>query len=939
MAEPGTRCVTEAARAGFAEVRRVFDLVCDLGPGERRQRYEAEGVDAAVVAEVEALLDCDAHGDDALHAPVLEALGGLAETELAEGDRIGAWRLLRRLGSGGMGAVYLAERADGHFEQRAAIKLIRGFAGDDAATLFARERQILAGLEHPHIARLLDGGATPSGQPYLVMAYIEGVPIDAYADACRLDLRARLALFRSVCLAVQFAHQRLVVHCDLKPSNVLVTEQGEPVLLDFGIARALDRPRALAGDVAALHFTPGYASPEQMRGETVTTASDVYALGLILFELVAGRKARLDAADRTIRRLGRAEIAPSTVAGQVPWRARIAGDLDAIVLRATADEPVRRYPSAQALADDVQRYLEHRPVLARAQTPAYRAQRLLRRRWPVALAGAFVLLLCAGFTWRLALENARARAAEREAREHAATAEGVSRFLVSVFNVSNPRENATRRDLSARDILDEGAARIDRELAGAPRVRAQLLDVLATAYRHLGVPRESVKLFREAVDLYLDPAVDEPLKAAEALSQLAVVYINNAFPKAEGEAAAREALALRQRHAPDDRRLLADSWNTLGLAFEGQGRYEEAETALRKGLDLRRSLAVDVPGDGVASSLHNLGLVASKRGRYEDSLRYYRRALAIKEKQFGTHHPDYQISLQGYARVLSDAGPPEQALPLFERNLALCQELFGERSAKSADAHNVMAYTLHDLGRFTEAIAQYREAMRIHAEVSGTGSAAYAVPLNNLASAYEDLGDYAAAIPLYRESLATRSATLADDEAPVLRARYNLARVLTVSGHLREAKPELDRALEGLRARFGEDDTATAKAMLLLADWQLRSGDVAAARAALAALRASRAKETVLMQARREAIEAGIAAASGDRAEAIEHRRIALEVMRSKFGETHPLVAEFALAYAAALSDAGRDEEARALVEPRRAMIEATFAADAPVRRDLARWN
>ena len=296
-----------------------------------------------------------------------------------------------------MGAVHLAERADGHFEQQAAIKLIRGLPGSDTLVHFARERQILATLQHPHIARLLDGGATPGGQPYLVMEYVEGAPIDEDCRDRGLDLRARLDLFRAVCAAVQFAHQRLIVHCDLKPSNILVRADRTPALLDFGIARVLDRPRVVEAEG---YFTPGYASPEQLAGDTLTTASDVYALGLVLFELVTGRKARVDTADRTVARLTEASVRPSELAGDVPWRARIAGDLDAIVLRATAARPAARYVSAQELGDDVQRFLEHRPVRARAPTLRYRATRLLRRRWPVALAMACALLVLAAFTCR-----------------------------------------------------------------------------------------------------------------------------------------------------------------------------------------------------------------------------------------------------------------------------------------------------------------------------------------------------------------------------------------------------------------------------------------------------------------------------------------------------------------------------------------------------------
>ncbi|HEX7769767.1 MAG TPA: serine/threonine-protein kinase, partial [Dokdonella sp.] len=400
---------------GGGELRRLFDLVCDMPTAHRLARLRAEGADAETIAEIEALVASQGTLVARARAPVTRLLDGQPETELDVGDEIGAWRLLRRIASGGMGAVYLAERADGHFEQVAAVKLIRGIANADTFTLFARERQILATLQHPNIARLLDGGATPGGQPYLVMEYVEGAPIDRYCDEQGLGLRERLDLFRAVCAAVQFAHQRLIVHCDLKPSNVLVRADGTPVLLDFGIARALDRPRiAEIGD--AHYFTPGYASPEQLREASVTTASDVYALGLVLFELVTGRKARMDTADHTVSMLARAQVRPSQLVADVPWRNRIAGDLDAIVLRATADQPAERYASAQVLADDIARFLGHRPVLARAQTLRYRLARLLRRRWPLALAGAAAMLLVAAFTWRLAVEGERARAAEQEAR-------------------------------------------------------------------------------------------------------------------------------------------------------------------------------------------------------------------------------------------------------------------------------------------------------------------------------------------------------------------------------------------------------------------------------------------------------------------------------------------------------------------------------------------
>jgi eukaryotic-like serine/threonine-protein kinase len=417
-------------------VRQLFEETRALPDSERHARMLELGADPLQIAEVDAMLVADAQTSAWADGQSLRSGDATSsDVELGAGDKLGSWRLLHEIGSGGMGAVYLAERSDGHFDQRVAIKLIRGIPDTETFVHFARERQILAKLQHPHIARLLDGGATPGGQPYLVMEHIEGVPIERYCADHALDLKARLQLFQQVCAAVQYAHQRLIVHCDLKPSNVLVRDDGTPVLLDFGIARALDQQASVKDDIAASAWiTPLYASPEQLRGGVVTTASDVFSLGLILFELLAGRRARVDADDHTITLLGKAAVRPSDLAESMPWRARLRGDLDAIVQRATASDPAQRYESAESLSRDLQLHLDHRPVVARASSLRYRSARLVRRRWPVFAAGAALLLLASAFTWQLVRERDRAIGAEQEALIEAHTAERVSDFLVSVLN-------------------------------------------------------------------------------------------------------------------------------------------------------------------------------------------------------------------------------------------------------------------------------------------------------------------------------------------------------------------------------------------------------------------------------------------------------------------------------------------------------------------------
>ncbi len=917
-------------------IRGLFEQVRDLSSTRRHARLLELGADPLTIAAVDALLAADAATSAWGDERPASGAGVDARSELGVGDMLGAWRLIDELGSGGMGAVYLAERADGHFDQQVAIKLMRGIPAPDTFVHFARERQILATLQHPNIARLLDGGATPGGQPYLVMERVEGVPIDAFCRDHALGLGARLRLFQQVCAAVDHAHRRFVVHCDLKPSNVLVRADGTPVLLDFGIARALDHAPNARDDLAAnAWITPRYASPEQLAGAAVTTASDVFSLGLILFELLAGRRARLDADDHTITLLGRAAVRPSELAETMPWRDRLRGDLDAIVQRATAADPAARYPSANALAADIDRHIDHRPVVARPSTFAYRSQRLLRRRWPAFVAGAVLCALAAIFTWQIAAERDRALAAEREAVIQAATAERVSDFLVSVFNVSNPKLNQ-QRTISARDVLDEGAARIEGELVDAPRVKAKLMAVLGTAYRFIGEPARAVELLRASADLYLDPQVDQPLAAASVLSQLAVVYSNNKYPASDALRVAREVVRLREQHSAPDSLDMADALNTLGVVLEADDQLDEAEVLLRRSLEIR----IDKLGresTNVASTLHNLGLVMAGRGEKQAAVDYFEQALAIKRKLVGERHPDYQSSLDNYAKSLAAVGRRDEAVDVLQRNLVLARELYGDTSELVAIAHNELGSMLHDLGRFADAASEYRAAMA--SRPAGEGNASQALPLNNLASAYEDMGDYREAEPLFRQSLELRRATQDAGSMMIVRGEYNLARLLTRAGRPDEARAMLDKVLVAYRAKYGETHLNTLKARLLDAEWLLRAGRLDAARSAIDALSAAGDAFDPPTRARLAQLAARLALATDDRAPALEHARDAWTRARGFFGTSHPLIAEPGLLYASALQASGRLDEARAIVAEVRPFVETAFARDAPVRQELARWN
>ena len=918
-------------------VRRLFEAVRDLPTTARHARLLELGADPLLIAEVDAWLAADA-ATSAFDTPTPG--GEAAPAELGVGDVLGAWRLVGELGVGGMGAVYLAERADGHFDQRAAIKLIRGIPLPETFVHFARERQILATLQHPNIARLLDGGATPGGQPYFVMEYVDGVPVDRYCREQGLDLEARLGLFVEVCKAVEFAHSRFVVHCDLKPSNVLVRTDGVPMLLDFGVARALDvaaTPEEVRA--ASAWVTPRYASPEQLRREAVSTASDVYSLGLILFELLAGRRARLDADDHTITLLGQAVARPSELARAMPWAGKLRGDLDAIVQHATAHSPAQRYVSAKALADDIGRHLDHRPVGARPPTLRYRASRLLRRRWPVFAAAAALFAVAAVFTWRLAAERDRALDAEREATVQAATAARVSDFLVSVFNVSNPRLRASR-SLSARDVLDEGATRIESELADSPRVKAHLLDVLGSAYRSIGEPARAIDLFRQAIELYRSPTLDDPLAAAAALSQLAVVYSNNKFASSDAEAAARDSLRLREGRVAEDSLEMADSLNTLGVILEANDRAEEAEPMLERALAIR-TLHLGADDLKVASTLHNLALVAATRGDDARAAELFGRALAIKRARVGDHHPDYQSSLDNYANALGRAGRRDEALAILRENVALARELYGDANEHLAVAHNELGSQLHDLGRFTEAAAEYRAALDVRARIAGDGvaNASRAMPLNNLASALEDMGDYAAALPLFRESLELRRKTQDAGSPMILRAENNLARVLTRAGEPAAALPLIDSVVAASRQRYGEANLNTAKAEAIRIEALLRAGRVGEARATRAGMAMPDSAPNATWTAVLALSDARIARHEPDNAAALVSADAAWQAVRALWGDRHPLIVEAGLLRAEALRRGGRAVEAGELVASLKPIAEASLAPVSPLRVELAGWR
>ena len=691
---------TPDGRPAAPSLFEVFDAVVDLPVAERAAALDAVcrapdgAADRALREQVEAMPEADAEAGrldvpaaDGAPIIVAEASEHARPTEAA-GAQVGAWRLLRQVGQGGMGAVYLAERTAGGFEQRGALKRLLP-AGAERVRRFEQERQILAGLTHPGIARLLDGGLAPSPghrepSPYLVVEYVEGEPITDYAAQAGLGVRDRVRLFLQVCDAVGHAHQHLVVHRDLKPSNVLAApdpQGGAPQtkLLDFGIAKLL----AEEGDALTLTgfpaLTPEYAAPEQVSGGAITTATDVYALGVLLFELLAGKRPYVverGTLSGVVEAICRAEPAPLHAAAEPHTdRRALRGDLTAIVAKALAKEPARRYRSASELADDLRRHLDGLPVEARAPTAAYRVGRFVRRhRGGVAAAALVAALLLGGgvlYTVRVSAERTRAQAAALRAEEAAQAAElaafrsaQTSLFLENVLTSSDPT-GADPGSVTARELLDVAAARARADSSDDPIVPAQALNLVARVYLNLGLYDEAAAALDDAIDRFVSGG-DDPLGHRDALLQLANLrYRQDRFQEAETHA--EEALRLDSLHAPPEDGQRLPILNTLALAYSDTGREERSVEVLRELIGMRRAGMGDNPGANLALNLNNLGLVLLSLDRVDEAAPVLDEAVALAEEHRGPEHPYVAFALNARSGVHEKRGDVDEALADLER--------------------------------------------------------------------------------------------------------------------------------------------------------------------------------------------------------------------------------------------------------------------------------
>ena len=768
--------------------------------------------------------------------------------------RVGPYRIVRALGAGGMGTVYLGERGDDRFEAQVAVKLLRSsLVGTDLAGRFRRERQILAELSHPGIARLLDGGETDGGVPYLVMEYVDGMPIDAFVRGSELGLSERLELFLKVCDAVRHAHARLIVHTDLKPTNILVNGEGWPTLLDFGIAKLLAEPDtdpgAPSGATVLRPLTLAYASPEQIRGEPIATSTDVYSLGVLLYELVTGTLPY-----PTQAREGRAleeailysdphppsrRVDPTLAGSTSTWSSarphRIDRDLDTIVLKALAKDPARRYASVDRLADDLERYLLHKPVLARPDSWTYRAGKFARRHRG-SVGGAVATLASVVVFGVVSLVLAVQVEAERnEALAARGEAQAVTDFLVEVFDATDPNR-AQGLDLTARDILGAGGIRMRTELADQPGVQGAVAMAIGEAYRLLGAPdsagthlafaaerteeahgvrsvpralalealgriqagrgqfEEADRTMAEALSIALDVAGPDALETGTVWNSMG----NMRHARSELEAAEAAYLeALRIREAilePTDPRT-THVLNNLGLVYTDAGRLEEGIEYSRRALDAYLARHGDTPHLEVAYSTNNLASTLERAGRFDEAEPLYLRSMEIREALLDPDHPHVTQIKNNLGTLYNRTGRQEQAVPLLADVVAAHRRHGLEPGSLAAGLSNYGVALLRS-GRFAEAIDALQESQALFIELQGSDALVLAFPRQARGDALAALGRSEEAEAAYRAALEVRERGLSEDHPDVAFTRNKLGTFLLDEGRLAEAEELLEQARE-----------------------------------------------------------------------------------------------------------------------------------------------
>jgi eukaryotic-like serine/threonine-protein kinase len=810
----------------WQKVKELFSAALERDQSERSSFLESACKDPDIRAEVESLLSSHLESDAFLESSAAAEYTPAEPVEnFQPDDRVGAYRIVRLLNRGGMGSVYLAERADGQFSQHVAIKVIRaGMDTSDILDRFEHERQILASLNHPHIAALYDGGVTPEGRPFFVMEYVDGDPITDYCDHGAMCTRDRLKLFQTVCDAVKFAHQNLVVHRDLKPDNILVTHEGTVKLVDFGIAKILTEDpsdgQAPRTKTNLRLMTKEYAAPEQVRGDPITTATDVYQLGILLYELLTGsrpfglrKRAQLEIESVILqtepprpstRAAEQAKSTPTVATARSTTaehlRRELAGDLDNIVMMAVRKEPERRYLSVEQFARDIDFHLRGNPVFAHGDSPSYRFNKFVgRHRFGVAVSTILTLSLLGGLGGTI--WQARKAALEREHVKE------MNSFILGLFRASDPNE-ARGDTLTVREVLDRGAERLDTSLTLSPDIRADLLTSVAEIYGNLGLFEDADSLINSALSIVMRPEGGDPLREARVLRALAKVRERRGL-YTDSDSLLRLALdrmAGRRGVSAED---LAATRADLGLLAKQLGKLEESVTLFSEAIsDLKRGTGSGTVA--LANAYHNLGTSLTLLGRFDEAEAAMTTSLRIRRNLFGEEHLDVASSLNSLGEVFRNRGDLDRARDSFVDSRRIFVKLLGPDDSRVGDIDNNLGAIALSEGRYDEALMRFSSAREMKKRQLGANHPMVGQISVNIALAHQSAGNFDAAETEFLEATRILSASLPSDHWVFGVLLNNRAELAARRGDAARSVGMYRKALDMYQTAFGTDNPRVA---------------------------------------------------------------------------------------------------------------------------------